>query len=153
RSCRISDHMSNRRTSHTSRGQMAGTAYLPVVDRARAGVREQEAELAVASRAIGIEIQRAAAELSAAREIALNYQTTILPRTQELLRATRAGFDSGLTSFLEVLEAQRLSRMTQTEYLNALFEAVRARVALDQALGSAPGLAPATEIPDRSPRK
>jgi cobalt-zinc-cadmium efflux system outer membrane protein len=123
------------------------------VDRAQAGVREQEAELAVAARTIGIEIQRAAAELSAAREIALNYQTTILPRTQELLRATRAGFDSGLTSFLEVLEAQRLSRMTQTEYLNALFEAVRARIALDQALGLAPGLAPTTETPDRSPRK
>jgi cobalt-zinc-cadmium efflux system outer membrane protein len=126
------------------------------VDRAQAGVREQEAELAATSRALGTEIQRAAAELVAAREVALNYQTTILPRTQELLRATRAGFDTGLTSFLEVLEAQRLARQTQTEYLNALFEATRARIALERALGAVPGLAPtgpAPSSPERSPRR
>lgn len=126
------------------------------VDRAQAGVREQEAELAGISRTLNIEIQRAAADLDAAREVALNYQTTILPRTQELLQATRAGFDTGLTSFLEVLEAQRLARLTQTEYLNALFEATRARIALDRALGAVPGLAPIAPVPsapERSPRR
>lgn len=121
------------------------------VDRAQAGVREQEAELAAASRTLDIEIGRAAAELSAAREVALNYQTTLLPRTRELLRATRAGFETGLTSFLEVLDVQRLLRQTQTEYLNALFEATRARIALDRALGTAPGLAPIpVSTPERS---
>jgi multidrug efflux system outer membrane protein len=126
------------------------------VDRAQAGVREQEAELAATSRTLGIEIQRAAAELSAAREVALNYQTAILPRTQELLAATRAGFDAGLTSFLEVLEAQRLARQTQTEYLNSLFEATRARIALDRALGVIRGLTPGTPqdpTRERSPRR
>ncbi len=126
------------------------------VDQARAGVREQEAELAATSQMLGIEIQRAAAELAAAREVALNYQTAILPRTQDLLRATRAGFDIGLASFLEVLEAQRLARLTQTEYLNALFEAMRARIALDRALGAIPGLAPTApgpSDPGRSPRR
>lgn len=123
------------------------------VDRAQAGVREQEAELAATSRTLAIEIQRAAAELSAARGVALSYHTTILPRTQELLRATRAGFDTGLTSFLEVLEAQRLARQTQTEYLNALFEATRARIALDRALGAVPGLTLAPVSTERSPRK
>lgn len=103
-----------------------------------------------------MEIERAAAELAAAREVALGYQATVLPRTQELLQATRAGFDSGLTSFLEVLEAQRLARLTQTEYLNALFEATRARIALDRALGAVPGLAPtapAPSSPERSPQR
>jgi cobalt-zinc-cadmium efflux system outer membrane protein len=123
------------------------------VDRARAGVREQEAELASTARALEIEIRRAAAELTAARSVALGYQTAILPRTQELLRATRSGFENGLTSFLEVLEAQRLARQTQTEYLNALFEATRARIALDRALGALPGLAPTPVTPERSPSK
>jgi outer membrane protein, heavy metal efflux system len=109
------------------------------VERAEAGVREQEAELATTTRTLGIEVQQAAAELAAAREVALRYQTTILPRSQELLQATRAGFESGLTSFLEVLEAQRVARLTQTEYLTALFQATRARIALDRALGAAPG--------------
>ena len=126
------------------------------VDRAQAGVREQEAELAGTARTLGIEISRAAAELAAAREVALNYQTAILPRTQELLQATRAGFDAGLTSFLEVLEAQRLARLTQTEYLNALFEATRLRIALDRALGAIQGLTLTTPVNptlERSPRR
>jgi cobalt-zinc-cadmium efflux system outer membrane protein len=123
------------------------------VDRAQAGIREQEAELAAATRTLHIEVQQAVAELDVAREAARNYETMILPRTQELLRATRAGFDTGLTSFLEVLEAQRVARLTQTEYLTALFEATRARIALDRALGVVPGLTPAPVLPDRSPRR
>lgn len=118
------------------------------VDRAQAGVREQEAELAAVSQALGIEIRRAAAELVAAREVALGYETMILPQTRELLRSTRAGFDTGLTSFLEVLDAQRVARQTQSEYLNALFEAVRLRIALDRALGAIPGLTPAGRNPN-----
>lgn len=110
------------------------------VDRARAGVRAQEAEVEATRRNITGEIERTAAELGAARDVALNYQQTILPRTQELLRSTRSGFENGLTSFLEVLEAQRVVRQTQVEYLNALSDAVRARIALDRALGVVPGL-------------
>jgi cobalt-zinc-cadmium efflux system outer membrane protein len=123
------------------------------VDRAEAGVREQEAELATATRTLGIEVQQAAAELAATRGVALVYQTTILPRSQELLQATRAGFETGLTSFLDVLEAQRVARLTQTEYLTALFQATRARIALDRALGAVPGLAPTPISPERSPEK
>jgi outer membrane protein TolC len=124
------------------------------VERARASVREQEAELASASRALEIEIEESAAQLIAARAVASDYQTRILPRAQELVQATRSGFEAGLTSFLEVLEAQRAARQTQGEYLNALFEAVRARIALDRALGSVPGLNPASgsaPSPERSP--
>ncbi|MFN3648229.1 MAG: TolC family protein [Armatimonadota bacterium] len=118
-------------------------------DRARAGVREQEAEVEATRRAVRVEIERAAAELTAARQVAQSYREAILPQTEELLRSTRAGFEAGLTSFLEVLEAQRVVRQTRTEYQNALFDAVRARIALDRALGTAPGLAPE---PPENPR-
>ncbi len=64
----------------------------------------------------------------------------MLPHTEELVRATRTGYESGLTSFIEVLEAQRVARQTQVEYQAALFSGVRARVALDQAVGVVPGL-------------
>lgn len=121
-------------------------------DQARAAVKAQEAELAVTRRTISIEVERAAVELAAAREVALNYETTILPQTQEVLRSTRAGFDIGLTSFLDVLEAQRLARTTQTEYLRAVFDAVSARVALDRALGSIPGLTPEPTAASRRSR-
>jgi outer membrane protein TolC len=122
-------------------------------DRARAGVREQEAEMEAARREVTLDVERAALDLSAARDVALSYQQTILPRTQELLRVTRSGFETGLTSFLEVFEAQRVARQTQTEYLNALFDAVRARTELDRALGVVPGLAPAPVSSERSPRR
>lgn len=121
-------------------------------DRARAGVRAQEAELEATRRALTLDIEQAAAELSTAREVALNYETAILPRTQELLRATQAGFETGLSSFLEVLEAQRVARQTRTEYQSVLFEAVRARINLERALGRIPGLTP-TPGPNRSPTR
>lgn len=119
------------------------------VDRARAGVREREADVEVVRRMLAVEVERAAAELTTAREIALNYQRTLLPRSQELLRASRSGFEIGLTSFLEVLEAQRVLRQAQTEYLTSLSEALRAQSALERALGTAPGLEPALTITER----
>jgi outer membrane protein, heavy metal efflux system len=122
------------------------------VDQARAGVREQEAALQAARRTLTVEVERGATELMAAREVAVNYQTTILPRSLELLGATQRGFEVGLSTFLEVLEAQRLVRQTQVEYQNALFDAVRARIALDRSVGAVPGLALSTPTNERSPR-
>jgi cobalt-zinc-cadmium efflux system outer membrane protein len=119
------------------------------VDRARAGVREREAEVEVVRRTLAVEVERAAAELATAREIALNYRQTLLPRSQELLKASRTGFEIGLTSFLEVLEAQRVLRQAQTEYLTSLTEALRAQIALERALGIAPGLEPAQPLTER----
>jgi len=119
------------------------------VDRARAGVKERKAELEVVRRTLTVEVERAAAELAAAREIALNYRQTILPRSQELLKASRSGFDIGLTSFLEVLEAQRVVRLALTEYLTSLAEALRAQVALERAVGIATGMEPVPTSPER----
>jgi cobalt-zinc-cadmium efflux system outer membrane protein len=116
----------------------AGSVRRAEVDRARASVREGEAELETETRAAAIEIARAAAELEAARSVALTYQERILPRSQELLSASERGFEQGLSSYLEVLEAQRVARQTRSEGLVALFEAVRARIALDRALGTLP---------------
>jgi cobalt-zinc-cadmium efflux system outer membrane protein len=122
------------------------------VEGARAGVREREAEVEQVRRTLALEVERAAADLATAREVALNYQRTILPRSQELLKSIRSGFDLGLTSFLEVLEAQRVVRQTQTEYLDSLYEALRAQINLDRALGIAPGVSQAPPSPARGGR-
>lgn len=110
------------------------------VEQARARVAEQEAEVAVITRTVRAELERAAAELAASREVVRGYQSAILPRSRELLQATQRGFELGLSTFLEVLEAQRVVRQTQVEYQSALFEAVRARIALDRAVGRVPGM-------------
>ena len=106
------------------------------VERTNALARAQEAELAAGLRDITVEVERSRADLIAAREVALGYQQTILPQTEELLTATRSGFERGLVSFVEVLDAQRVVRQTQTEYLTAVYDAVRASAALDLALGN-----------------
>lgn len=111
------------------------------VERARAEVAAAEAARDALRRAVRVEVERLAAELAAAREVALNYEQSVLPRTRELVQATRAGYESGLSSFVEVLEAQRVARQTYAEYQAALFSAVRTGIALDQAIGVVPGLA------------
>lgn len=105
------------------------------VDRARAEVREQEATVQAVERAVATEVRRALAELGAARTRALGYEAEILPRSRALLAATERGFASGLTSFLEVLEAQRLLRQVQAEEAEALHSAARAWLALERATG------------------
>ena len=121
-----------------------GGAIRNNVRRAEAGVREQDAELAVITRQITMEVERAYAEARSANEVVANYQRTILPRTEDLLRATRTGFETGLSSFLEVLEVQRSARMTLAEYQSALFAAARSRIQLERATASIPGLPEST---------
>lgn len=106
--------------------------------RAQAERAAQEAELATQEQAVALEVERTAATLRSTRTAALAYETTVLPRVERLLTATRKGFDDGLTSFVEVLEAQRVARTSRQEYETLLFDALRAGLALDAALGEQP---------------
>ena len=108
------------------------------VQRAQAERAAQSAETATREQGVAIEVERAAATLRATRTAALSYEAEVLPRVERLLAATRKGFDDGLTSFVEVLEAQRVARTSRQEYETLLFDALRARLALDAALGENP---------------
>jgi len=129
-----------------------GGSHRAAVDRAREQVNEQAADYEALKRTISEEVARAAAELTSARKIVLNYQQAILPRTEELLRTSRSGFETGLTSFVDVLDAQRVYRQTQTELQTALFDAIRLQIVLERVLGTVPGLLPVTPETSR-PRK
>lgn len=115
-------------------------AFRADVDRARAGVAEQQALVAAARRSSVSQIQQAAALLTGNTRVADNYRTLVLPRADETLQIARNGYTQGFTSFLEVLDAQRAYRQVQVEYLTALYDAARAQAALDRALGIIPGL-------------
>lgn len=116
-------------TDHPQRAQLK---------RAQAERAAQEAEIASQEQAVALDVERAAATLRSTRTAALTYETTVLPRVERLLAATRKGFDDGLTSFIEVLEAQRVARTSHLEYEALLFDALRAGLALDAALGEQP---------------
>jgi len=106
--------------------------------KAQAERSAEEAELDVRQQAVAIEVERAALKLRAARTAALNYEAEVLPRVEMLFAITRKGFDDGLTSFVEVLEAQRSARISHQEYEILLMEALRADLALAGALGENP---------------
>ncbi len=104
--------------------------------RATAQITEQTAAMEATEEAIGLEVQQAYSELDTRRSIAENYQNTILPQSKSLLDSATTGFETGLTSVIEALDAQRVARRTRIESVNALYDAVRAKIALDTAIGS-----------------
>lgn len=99
----------------------------------RAAVRAAEADLAGIERHVRLELTRAAQDLDARRQVAANYRTQILPQSESLLTASRRGYEQGLSSLLDVIDAQRTARLTRTEYLTALYEAARAQLELRRA--------------------
>lgn len=106
--------------------------------------RAAEAEVAAAEQAVRAELARISGEFEARRQVALNYRTKVLPTVQQLVSASRLGYESGLTTLIELVDAQRAARQTRTEYLTALFQALTAEIDLRRAAGV---LAPAMEPP------
>jgi outer membrane protein TolC len=117
----------------------------PLFDRGslRSGVKAAEAlvvsakaEYAGTERDIRAEVSAALIELGTRRGVAANYRDTILPETAKLVQATTAGYQSGLTTLIEVLDAQQTARMARTEYLSALYLAAAAEIDLKRAMGT-----------------
>jgi cobalt-zinc-cadmium efflux system outer membrane protein len=73
---------------------------------------------------------------TAHQEVAL-LQRDILPGAQSALNAATRGFELGKFSFLEVLDAQRTSFQTKSQYLRALSEAHQSAAEIERILGAA----------------
>lgn len=84
------------------------------------------------------EVEAAHSRLRAAEAVRASYQQGVLAQAQRLVTASRTGLEAGLTSLLEVLEAQRTQRAVLTEYANARIDAALAWVELERALGAIP---------------
>lgn len=69
--------------------------------------KAREADITDTERQIRLEFDQATITLEAARQVAGSYSSGILPKAEEMLFAMRQGYESGLTNFLEVLEAQQ----------------------------------------------
>jgi outer membrane protein, heavy metal efflux system len=110
--------------------------------RGRALIKAAEENLAVVELGVRTEVTRLALELSARQGIAERYRTEIVGRSEDLVAATRRGYESGLTTLIEVIEAQRTLRQARSEYLAAQFETLRLQIELRRAIGT---LAPAQE--------
>lgn len=104
--------------------------------------RAQTARIAETRNTVEQEVASAIARLSAAESLVRSYQQGVLDQSRRLLDSSRVGFDTGQTSVLAVLEAQRTYLAVQTEYITALASCAQDRAELERATGAIPPVQP-----------
>ncbi|MGI8924058.1 MAG: TolC family protein [Fimbriimonadales bacterium] len=107
---------------------------------AEAGRKGREAELKDAERRINLDIETVTSQLNAAREVAKSYEAGIVPKAEQMVKAMQSGLESGLTSFLEVLEAQKTLSQLRREASDAMRNLHLAEVRFLIATALLPGL-------------
>lgn len=107
-----------------------------------ARIRAAEARVRDAERSVRIELAKAIEELNSRKAIAATYQTRILPDARSVADATQKGFETGVSSLIDVLEAQRTLRLIASEALKASHDAWLAEIEVRRAAGR---LAPISE--------
>lgn len=105
---------------------------------AEAETLAQQATIALLRSQVAAQVEQALIRWRQQRRTVERYRSGIVPLAVELLRKTQIGYAAGASTYLEVLEAQRALRQTQTEYLQALAGARRGETALESALGATP---------------
>ncbi len=105
---------------------------------AEAEVRAQQATIDLLQRRASTQVEQALIRVRGQRKTVERYRTGIVPLTVELLRKTQIGYVAGASTYLEVLEAQRALRQSQTEYLQALVGVRGSEADLESALGATP---------------
>lgn len=94
-------------------------------------------ELSTAEVRLFNELAQAHERLNTAHQEVALLQRDILPGAQSALNAATRGFELGKFSFLEVLDAQRTSFQTKSQYLRALSEAHQSAAEIERILGAA----------------
>jgi outer membrane protein TolC len=115
-------------------------------DRVRGAQAESEARLAVAKRnlqalqdQVRSEVRQAYERATEAHHIAELFVSRLLPAARDQLRAARAGVESGIDSFLSLIEAEKNLRDVELGYEEAQANLDRRLVALARQLGCLPG--------------
>lgn len=137
---------------------MAGVSVNLPVWRSRIAAAEAEAEARLAQAEserehleieIRAEVREKLARLGEAQQRIALFEDRLLPAVRDFIQAARAAFETGQSSFLNVIEAERGLRRAQLGYEQALADRRRREVELDRAVGRLPdGSRP--DSPDRS---
>jgi len=106
------------------------------VREAGAAVAAARADLHTAENLTRFQIRDLLAKVRASWEVAVLYRTTVLPQAEQGVEAARAGYRTGRTSFLDLIDADRAWREFQLAYWRVLVDR-EARVAeLEQVVGT-----------------
>lgn len=138
------------RASSITRGFESGigiSVALPLFDygsrrsrirQAEESARAQEDRITASRNQVRQEVESALAHLHASESVVKDYQQGVLDQARRLVDSSRVGVQTGATSVLAVLEAQRTFRSVLTEYTNALVDHAIARAELERAVGAVP---------------
>ena len=135
-----------------SRNQSIGLQFLlraPLGDRgensyavraAESNVARYQEFLKDANRLAELERDTAAKALSSAKSVSNSFEAGILPKAQEMLVSMRQGYETGLISLLEVLEAQQTLQRLRRESADASHKLRLAETRYLKATGLLPGI-------------
>lgn len=110
--------------------------YDAAVHETAAGVAAAHADLQTLENLTRFQIRDLLAQVRASWEVAVLYRTTVLPQAEESITAARAGYRTGKTSFLDLLEADRALRGFQLAYWRALVERESRLADVEQVVGT-----------------
>lgn len=110
--------------------------YDAAVHETAAGVAAARADRHVLENMTRFQIQDLLARVRAGWEIVLLYKTTVLPQAEQNVEAARAGYRTGKTGFLDLIEADRARRGFQLEYYRVLVEREHRLAELEQVVGT-----------------
>ncbi|HEU4752837.1 MAG TPA: TolC family protein [Armatimonadota bacterium] len=110
-------------------------AIRAAVGEARAAVAEQEANVAVLRQQAELDVTTAFYGLEQARELVRRTGGEQLQRARRLYELEQLSYSEGLTSYLDLLDAQQVLRTALTAYLRAMAGYETAEAALERALG------------------
>lgn len=104
----------------------------------RAMQQEAKADLEMAQAEFNNEVNRTMLEIKelytqteSALRLVTTYETKLLPQAKQLIETTRAAYETGSATFLELIEAQKLWRDAQLGHERARAAAGKARAKLD----------------------
>ncbi|MFP3941180.1 MAG: TolC family protein [Thermoanaerobaculia bacterium] len=120
------------------------------VAEARAEAERVESERLRLEDEVRAEVRIAWARLRESRHVLTIYESRVLPAARDQVRAALSGFETGRTTFLALIEAERNQRTAELEYHQTLAQLHQRRAALERALGTTPGplSGPAPETPE-----
>lgn len=98
-------------------------------------LRKVENEIVNATNGLALEAESNRVMLNNALA-SLNTQKENLDLANEVVRITRIKYDQGIGSNLEIIEAETALRESQTNYFNAVYEALVAKTELEKAIGN-----------------
>jgi cobalt-zinc-cadmium efflux system outer membrane protein len=110
---------------------------------ARARLEQAEAELAASEDRIRSEVREAAIGVEEAQHLLEIYAARLLPAARDQVSASRAGFETGRSSFLALIDAERSLRDVELGREQAVADLHREQAELDRAVGRLPAGLPA----------